>query len=808
MLEKEATRDNHYVPRWYQRGFLLPDRNKLCYLNLSPDTINLPDGSAKALNALHHNAPSQCFYETDLYSTFFGSHINDEVEKKLFGDIDDKGARAVRAFLEDDAAEWHRYFQDFFIYLDAQKLRTPKGLDWLKAQYPQLEQNALMREMQGVRTYNCTIWSECVREIVSAKNSGVKFVISDHPITIYNYARPPDHGLCAYPNEPSIALKASQTIFALDKERCLILTNLEYAKKSETTNPVEKRTFARHIRQSVVQTNKFIRKRDLRDDEVVEINYLLKKRARRYIASGNEEWLYPEESYKGTWSDIKRVLSPPEDELWHFGGEIFAGFEDGGVYYQDAFGRKAPKSDALNKNIKESELGPNDSCGCGSGKKYKKCCKRKPAKLRPSWKVLSIRERNTAFFRGLNRILGIEGGKDWTDVRRELDESKVKEIHELYGFLWPPETDVFELLPKPDGSTRAVFSGLLDPRTTPFITANASLYFGELLVQNPFLNHNQVDKKFSPVEHPNNYLTQTLKNAFLFLQLFPLIKIGRINLFPDPCSVDPFLQRSMMEMAEERSKVFAPAEHDREIFDRIHKEEFSQTLLMLPRDTQEGLLRQADPDAPDEVIRYCLDHLAYSKENNPLVLLREDVYGGGEEGGQLMTLQMIPNFEMLLFVAQATGSFVVTDSLHRWSELQLASHREDGLVANRLPDIDEHTASSQHTLVADLNDAHSMYTAGKVGSYRRCIERLYLKLADRATEDSFEGLIDDLQRARHAAQKEIAASTNETFNSRFRFLAPRGGIYHNHVQRLMVRCGIEERPENVSLAVLMDVADM
>ena len=80
----------------------------------------------------------------------------------------------------------------FFEYLDTQKIRTPKGLDWLSAQYPRLTQNDLMFEMQGIRMMHCTIWTEGVREIVSAQDAEVKFIVSDHPVTIYNHAIPPD----------------------------------------------------------------------------------------------------------------------------------------------------------------------------------------------------------------------------------------------------------------------------------------------------------------------------------------------------------------------------------------------------------------------------------------------------------------------------------------------------------------------------------------------------------------------------------------------------------------------------------------
>jgi hypothetical protein len=60
----------------------------------------------------------------------------------LFGDIDGRGSKAVRAFIGTDEREWHQHFQTFFEFLDIQKIRTPKGLDWLKAQYPALSQNS------------------------------------------------------------------------------------------------------------------------------------------------------------------------------------------------------------------------------------------------------------------------------------------------------------------------------------------------------------------------------------------------------------------------------------------------------------------------------------------------------------------------------------------------------------------------------------------------------------------------------------------------------------------------------------------
>ncbi|MGN6620491.1 MAG: DUF4238 domain-containing protein, partial [Sphingomonas sp.] len=457
--------------------------------------------------------------------------MNDEIERKLFGDIDTRGSRAVRAFAGTDIAAWHEHFGTFFEYIDIQKLRTPKGLAWLRAQYPALHQNELMMEMQGIRMLHTTIWTECVREIVSAEDAGVKFLLTDHPVTIYNHALPPEAPQCAFPHDPGIALKASQTLFPMSRNHCLILTNLEYA-ENPSGPPLEKRIFARNFRQSMVRTDKMIRTRRLTDIEVARINHVLKSRAQRHIAAGKREWLYPEQHASGTWADLAATLLPPRDELWRYGGETYVGFKDGSVRYQDAYGRTEKEREALKKTPPTKEPAPGAPCGCGSGHPYRICCKTRPITLRSSWTQRSIRERNLVLHRGILSILGLDAGKDWTAVRRELTDDQIKEVYFLYEALWPLETDLLALLPKPDGRPRAVYTGSLHPQSIVEFALGASLYFGELIVETPFVHAGTIAEKFRPTEHPRSYHLEFLKAVAFFLNVMPLVDAGLINLIP------------------------------------------------------------------------------------------------------------------------------------------------------------------------------------------------------------------------------------------------------------------------------------
>ena len=767
------TRDNHYVPQWHQKGFIEGGKNKLNHLKRK--TIDLPDGTVKTLHSEKTYTPAQCFYKTDLYTTFFGSNINDEIERKLFGNIDDSGSKAVKAFLGDDQSEWHNNFQNFFIYLDAQKLRTPKGLDWIQGKYPSLEQNDLMREMQAVRTLHCTLWGEGVREFVSAENSDVKFILSDHPVSVYNYACPPDSVHCAYPNDPDIALKGTQTIFPLDKNRCLILTNLEYAQDPDASNPLEHRTNATKMRNSMVNTIEFINYRKLTAEDVTKINHIIKSRSNESIAAGLDLWLHPENIIDCDWADLRSVLLPSRDKVANK-VEMFAGYDDGSTYYQDAFGRTTPQHDFLDRSIDESTLGRNHVCGCGSGKKYKKCCYHVAKDKRTTWTVASVRERNLALCKAIKDILGLNKGKTWTDVRREITEDQIADIYQFYAILWPSETDIYSLLPKPDGKFRAIYSGILDARTIGVHALGMASNFDELLIQSPMVNPNNVNPEFSPVKSPRKYKYQALKDFLFMLNLEPLIHNGIINLIPDPNNFDLKLHREVMDMARDRRS--APvSDRDWKLHVRLSIEDILNSSHMMPREVKTRMLMEQF-SLTKQLAEETIETLNANAETAPLMLLQPIDSG---EGGQLIMFSMGPNYEMGLFIAQVTGSVILTDSETRWNELQAAQHRVLGVVNYPWNEV-----------YGPLNAIALDYEV--IDQFRKSSDdelvklRYFLKSANNLIASHQTGDNNINQLSRKAMRLNDVLKNRPDLNmAKFTALSPEGGFYDTTVQRLLLK---------------------
>lgn len=667
----DLIRNNHYVPIWYQKRFLSSKKSSFHYLNLYPDKIKLPNGHITYKKPICWPfSPKQCFYQTDLYTTSFLGILNDEIEKYFFGEYDNNGSLAIKALVENDYRLLHKYFESVFKYLDIQKLRTPKGLSWLSLKYPRITYNELLIEMQKIRQLHCTIWAETVKEIVSAKDSDIKFIISDHPVTIYNSKCPPESAECRYPNDPRIEMQGTQTIFPLDFDHCLILTNLDYAKNHKLTDLKSFRPNPNPYRGTLLRYDNIINERNLSDKEVACINKIIKLRAARFLAAEKKEWLYPENIADTSWVGLGKPLLPTSNSLYKYGGETYIGYKDGTSDYYDQYGRRRPESKLIKKKKRTGKIRANDLCPCGSGKKHKKCCKGKPKDERTACDVLSIRERNLFFYDIVTGILGLDrhGPFDWDDARKNLTDEKVAEIHQAVAALWPPDTDLMSLLPRPDSRVlRALYTGLIDPRVTYKNIACFSFYVDEIWIQNPFVNGNNMRKKYSPIEKPEEYRSDTIKNLMFFFLIIPLIEIGVVNLFPDPWNFSYALRMEVMREAEKRRDSIQLDEKSFKEVEKLYSDDFKRTLFSLPDDKLRGLIKQYSPEMSDEELSKLVDYIKRVKPQDPLADLNPSK--SIEKWGQMMLSRITPNLEMSLFLAQAMGAMIITDHPYRWTEI-------------------------------------------------------------------------------------------------------------------------------------------
>lgn len=799
-MTDQQTRNNHYVPQWYQRGFLAPGQSRLFHLNLAPDCNTLPDGRQVPHHALRESVTKKCFVEFDLYTTHFGPIVNDDVEKYLFGAIDDQGAIALRAFALGNHADVHESFQDFFEHMAAQKLRTPKGLDWIRSCYGALGQVDLMVEMQALRWMHCTMWGEGVREIVTAYDSDVKFILTDHPVTVYNAAVDPTSEQCAYPQDPLVSAVGSQTVFALDANTCLILTHLEYAKQPDQLDLTRLRTNARHLGGGMMRTDNFIRDRRLSREEVITINHLLKSRAKRYIAAADKTWLYPEQEFKGAWAQIAKVLLP-KDSLWQFGGETYVGYKDGTSGYWDEHGRTSKAHEFLTRESPRKNIGANDFCGCGSAYAFKDCCQQLPYGERPSWEVYGLRERNLMFCNTVKGILGLFDGASWEDVRRNLSDEQVKRIHGVFASLWPEDTDLASLLPRPNPKVlRSVYIGVSDPRTIEATVLGWLPFFDEIVLVNPFFLGTRMKSEFSPIESPAGHKMQTLKNVMLLLVLEPFIRAGLVHLVPDPGEVSAPLGQHVQDVLTRRTDGQKPPKIGGLYrFLKLQEEDALRLILMLPEAYQRRLIANHRPKADSKMTDRIIADLKRQAEADPFTLLQPLPVGRADAQFQI---RKELSLEAALYMAALTGSIIHVDTEANWSQLLMYAQPVSTQSQSTWEPVRRALREISFPVELNLQRVKERIDSDDRPPIRTLLRRLAKSISSPEDGADLSVLAKQMRQVRGKVERTGKSAGNSTLLlARLELHVPPVGFFRHEVQRLLVMFAGVTQPRSIPYAL-------
>jgi hypothetical protein len=342
-------KNNHYVPQWYQKRFLLPSQvdvdNELFYLNLKPETFTDPRGVVHEVRTPKKQGLRLCFKEDDLYTRWFGDVKYTDIEEVFFGNIDNAGRKAVDFFARFDhsAYMWDGdMFNSLMLYMSTQKLRTPKGLGWLAKETGSSDKNMILSLMMRLQQLYGAIWTECIWQIADASLSNTKFIISDHPVTVYNrFLGPRNRTWCRGFNDPDITLNGTHTIFPLSLNKILILTNLSWVRNPYQSG-VTSRPNPNPFRPAMFNFQSIQTHRNLDEQEVREINFIIKNRALRYVGAAKEEWLYPERYVsRSDWNTYGGgLLLMPDPRSVAYETEMLIGYKGGKYDAFDEYGRK------------------------------------------------------------------------------------------------------------------------------------------------------------------------------------------------------------------------------------------------------------------------------------------------------------------------------------------------------------------------------------------------------------------------------------------------------------------------------------
>src|SRR5208283_1954868 len=110
----------------------------------------------------------------------------------------------------------------------------------------------------------------------------------------------------------------------------------------------------------------------------------------------------------------------------------------------------------------------------------------------------------------------------------------------------------------------------------------------------------------------------------------------------------------MFKMARFRSRGLKVDPKEEAGFMEMIKEDHKRGMLLLPREALRHQVLRDSPELDEKAVEAVLDCFHVLRERDPLAVLQEGSLEGGKGGGQLTPFKMAPNFEITMYLAQAT----------------------------------------------------------------------------------------------------------------------------------------------------------
>lgn len=223
------------------------------------------------------------------------------------------------------------------------------------------------------------------------------------------------------------------------------------------------------------------------------------------------------------------------------------------------------------------------------------------------------------------------------------------------------------------------------------------------------------------------------------------------------------------------------------------------------------MIRKAMPELSAKETEALIAAVRSERERNPLAPLREDVMPDGPDGGLLMCHHLTPNLEISLYLSQATGSVIVTDSPHRWQELQDAAWYQHGQPPNMLPALNVAIEAAEHLYVGDQATLCEVHASPASETYRRLMRDVvrYLSRTGRTMpKPNWESQLPKRFAAAHGTlQKELTRTGASSLTAKVRCIIPSGGIRDNTINRLLLMSSVDHYADQVPMAFFVERPD-
>jgi hypothetical protein len=174
--------------------------------------------------------------------------------------------------------------------------------------------------------------------------------------------------------------------------------------------------------------------------------------------------------------------------------------------------------------------------------------------------------------------------------------------------------------------------------------------------------------------------------------------------------------------------------------------------------------------------------------------------------------KLAPNFEMTMYLAQATGACIVTDSPFRWREVRGAIRRRYKAATPGLAPLVNGIERSNFAFPQTPTDVVAAALSKTGAGYPDLLRDLFKYLSnleERGARPNREAqLVSRFDKTHASAQARLKKSGAPIKEARISCVFPPGGMQDNTVNRLLLMSSSERHSASVPMAFLVEPADL
>lgn len=338
-----------------------------------------------------------------------------------------------------------------------------------------------------------------------------------------------------------------------------------------------------------------------------------------------------------------------------------------------------------------NDIGRNEECPCGSGRKYKRCClgnvdwgRLRGRPFREHIPFLSLRGRNIAFLAELLDALQIDSfapNTSYAEYKKAFTPNAVRRIYESVPILWPSHADYARCMEREKKDSSALYTGSYEPQDVFAALSRHSLYTERIFLTDPFIDPRRVSAKYNPLNHPEQYRAEAIKWSHMWLSLYPWIQAGIVSFIRPPADFIPGMWQTIYERQHRRFeqpelRQLADAQVEKAVdsisaFDRGTMENF------FLRHTDEYFRETyADIPEPKPSLDEFLQYIQKRRDDHPYFVESLE-----NQDGEILIQQTGACYELAKIICAQTNSHVITNLDTRWKEIELDRPNLTGEIA-------------------------------------------------------------------------------------------------------------------------------